>query len=120
MNYPVNGLPPIHPGEMLADELAELGLSARALAQRLNVPHNRISGILAGTRSVSADTSLRLGRFFGMSDDFWLRLQTTYEIKKTKTEIGAQITAEILPLHGGDAASSVILPASGRSKSLIT
>lgn len=104
MSYPVNGLPPIHPGEMLGDELAELGLSARALADRLKVPHNRISSILAGTRSVSADTSLRLGRFFGMSDDFWLRLQTTYEIKKAKAEIGEQVAADILPLRGNAAA----------------
>lgn len=104
MSYPVNGLPPIHPGEMLGDELAELGLSARALADRLKVPHNRISSILAGTRSVSADTSLRLGRFFGMSDDFWLRLQTTYEIKKAKAEIGERVAADILPLRGNAAA----------------
>ncbi len=97
----VNGLPPIHPGEMLADELNELGLSARALADKLKVPHNRISGILAGTRAVSADTSLRLGRFFGMSEDFWLRLQTTYDIKKAKAESGAKITSDISPLRVG-------------------
>jgi addiction module HigA family antidote len=95
----INGLPPIHPGEMLADELNELGLSARALADKLKVPHNRISSILAGTRSVSADTSLRLGRFFGMSEDFWLRLQTTYDIKKAKAKAGSKITADILPLR---------------------
>ncbi|HIJ63934.1 MAG TPA: HigA family addiction module antidote protein [Rhodospirillaceae bacterium] len=99
MTSPVNGLPPIHPGEMLADELAELGLSARALAGKLKVPHNRISAILAGRRSVSADTSLRLGRFFGMSEDFWLRLQTTYDIKRAKAESGAKITSDVLPLH---------------------
>lgn len=97
----INGLPPIHPGEMLADELNELGLSARALAEKLKVPHNRISSILAGTRSVSADTSLRLGRFFGMSEDFWLRLQTTYDIKKAKAESGAKITSDVSPLGVG-------------------
>jgi len=104
----IDGLPPIHPGEMLADELKELGLSARALAEKLRVPHNRISAILAGTRSVSADTSLRLGRFFDMSEDFWLRLQTTYDIKKAMAESGSKITADILPLRpaqaGGHAA----------------
>lgn len=104
MTYPVNGLPPIHPGELLADELAELALSARALAEKLKVPHNRISSILAGTRSVSADTSLRLGRFFGMSEDFWLRLQTTYDIKKAKTECGERIALDVTPLHRDTAA----------------
>jgi len=94
-----NGLPPIHPGEILADELNELGLSARGLAERLKVPHNRISGILAGRRAISADTSLRLGRFFGMSEDFWLRLQTTYEIKRAKAEVGTQILDNIRPLQ---------------------
>jgi len=84
---------------MLADELNELALSARALAEKLKVPHNRISSILAGTRAVSADTSLRLGRFFGMSDDFSLRLQTTYDIKKAKAESGARITTDVLPLR---------------------
>ncbi len=104
MTNPINGLPPIHPGELLADELAEIGLSARALAQKLKVPHNRISSILAGTRSVSADTSLRLGRFFGMSEDFWLRLQTTYDIKKAKTELGERIASDVTPLHRDAAA----------------
>jgi len=96
---PVNGLPAIHPGEMLKDELDALGLSARAFADRLKVPHNRISDIVAGRRAISADTSLRLGRFFGMSEDFWLRLQTTYEIKRAKAEIGAKILGEVLPLR---------------------
>lgn len=100
----VDGLPPIHPGELLADELAELGLSARAMAEKLKVPHNRISSILAGTRSVSADTSLRLGRFFGMSEDFWLRLQTTYDIKKAKAERGDRIASDVLPHHRDTAA----------------
>ncbi|MDR3518998.1 MAG: HigA family addiction module antitoxin [Azospirillaceae bacterium] len=99
MSDPVDGLPPIHPGEMLADELVELGLSARAFSERLKVPHNRISGIIAGTRSISADTSLRLGRFFGMSEDFWLRLQTTYDIKMAKAQIGDRIASDVVPLR---------------------
>jgi addiction module HigA family antidote len=96
---PVNGLPAIHPGEMLKDELDALGLSARAFADRLKVPHNRISDIVAGRRAISADTSLRLGRFFGMKEDFWLRLQTTYEIKRAKAEVGTRILGEVLPLE---------------------
>lgn len=98
-NGPVNGLPAVHPGELLKDELEALGLSARAFAERLKVPHNRISSIIGGRRAISADTSLRLGRFFGMSEDFWLRLQTTYEIKRAKAEIGGRILAEISPLQ---------------------
>jgi len=84
---------------MLKDELEALGLSARAFADHLKVPHNRISGIISGRRAISADTSLRLGRFFGMSEDFWLRLQTTYEIKRAKAEVGAQIVGEVRPLR---------------------
>ncbi len=98
MTLPINGLPPIHPGEMLAEELEALGLSARAFAERLKVPHNRISGILSGRRAISADTSLRLGQFFGMSGDFWLRLQTTFEIKKASQNFGKKIEAEVVPL----------------------
>jgi len=72
-----DGLPPIHPGEILADELAELGLSAAEFGRRLAVPHNRISAILKGQRGITADTALRLGRFFGMPAKFWLDLQLT-------------------------------------------
>jgi addiction module HigA family antidote len=96
---PINGLPPIHPGEMLKDELEALGLSVRAFAGHLKVPHNRVSGIIGGRRAISADTSLRLGRFFGMSEDFWLRLQTTYEIKRAKAQVGARILGEVRPLR---------------------
>lgn len=81
---PINGLPAIHPGKMLKDELKALGLSAGAFAELLKVPHNRITAIIDGRRAISADTSVRLGQFFGMSEDFWLRLQTTYEIKRVK------------------------------------
>ena len=62
MSVPVNRMPPIHPGEILAEELRELGLSARAFADALGVPHNRIAAILRGRRSITADTALRLGR----------------------------------------------------------
>lgn len=84
---------------MLKDELEALGLSARAFADHLKVPHNRVSDIIAGRRAITADTSLRLGRFFGMSEDFWLRLQTTYEIKRAKEEFGKRILGEVRPLR---------------------
>ncbi len=68
--------PPIHPGEILGDELTEIGVSANQLAQQLNVPANRISQIIAGKRSITGDTALRLGHWFKNSAEFWLNLQT--------------------------------------------
>ncbi len=69
---------PIHPGEILADELEEIGISAPALARTLAVPPNRISQIIAGKRAISADTALRLARYFGTSPDLWMNLQKNY------------------------------------------
>jgi len=77
---------PIHPGEILADELAEIGITGAQLAGRLNVPNNRIYQILQGKRSVSADTALRLGRFFGTGPDIWLALQKDYELDVAQHE----------------------------------
>jgi antitoxin HigA-1 len=79
---------PIHPGEILADELDEIGLSAAGLARLVDVPANRISQIVAGRRNVTADTALRLGRYFGTSADFWMNLQKTYELDRARAEIG--------------------------------
>lgn len=70
---------PIHPGEILADELAEIPLTARKLADLIDVPPNRIYRILAGKRAMTADTALRLSQYFGMYADFWMNLQTAYE-----------------------------------------
>ena len=92
-----DGLPPIHPGEILADELAELGLSAAEFGRRLAVPHNRISAILKGQRGITADTALRLGRFFGMPAKFWLDLQLTYDLKRAEAEHGAEIDRAVRP-----------------------
>ena len=82
---------PIHPGEILADELQELGVSAAELARTLGVPANRISQILTGKRSISADTALRLARYFGTSADLWMNLQKTYELDLARQEIGDSI-----------------------------
>jgi addiction module HigA family antidote len=84
---------PIHPGEILADELEELGLTAAELARTIGVPANRISQILAGKRNVTADSALRLGRYFGTSPDFWMNLQKTYELDLARRELGAAIEA---------------------------
>lgn len=74
-------VPAIHPGEHLAAELEELGMSAAALARNLAVPTNRVTAILKGQRSVTADTALRLARFFGTSPNFWLNLQNLYDLR---------------------------------------
>ena len=90
-------MPPVHPGEILADELEELGLTANALAGRLAVPANRITAILKGQRGVTADTALRLARYLGTTPEFWLHLQTTYELRVAEIESGDQINAHVQP-----------------------
>jgi addiction module HigA family antidote len=84
-------LTPIHPGEILADELEETGLSAKKLADVIEVPPNRLYQLLAGKRSITADTALRLGRYFGMSADFWMNLQTAYELDLARQANGKAI-----------------------------
>lgn len=76
-----NGMRPVHPGEILQEDLDALGMSAAEFARRIEVPANRIAGILKGRRSVTGDTGLRLGRFFGTSRQFWLNLQKHYELR---------------------------------------
>jgi len=78
----------IHPGEHLAEELNELGMSASELARRLNVPANRVTAILNGQRSISADTALRLAHFFGTSANFWLNLQNLYDLRIAEQKNG--------------------------------
>ncbi len=79
---------PIHPGEQLAEELRELGMSAAELARQLDVPVNRVTAILNGQRGVSADTALRLGHWFGTSPEFWLNLQAIYDLRLARAEAG--------------------------------
>jgi antitoxin HigA-1 len=82
---------PIHPGEHLAEELKELGISAAELARQIEVPVNRVTGIINGQRSVTADTAFRLGHWFGTSPEFWLNLQTLYELRLARQEIGERV-----------------------------
>jgi addiction module HigA family antidote len=84
---------PIHPGEILADELRELGFSAAELARCLHVPPNRISQILRGRRDITADTALRLGRWFGTGPQLWLNLQRAYDLDVAEQQLGAAIEA---------------------------
>lgn len=81
----------IHPGEHLAEELETLGMSAAGLARQLKVPTNRITGILNGQRAITGDTALRLGHFFGTSPEFWLNLQSLYELRLAKQKAGKSI-----------------------------
>lgn len=92
-----NKMRPIHPGEILQGELEELELSASAFARMLAVPVNRVTSILNGTRSVTADTALRLSHFFGTSAQFWLNLQSTYDLKVAMKEKGKTIEKEVIP-----------------------
>ena len=79
---------PTHPGEILADELEFIGINAAALAEKIDVPKNRIYQIVSGERSVTADTALRLGKFFGTGPRIWLNLQKAYELDVASKQMG--------------------------------
>lgn len=83
----------IHPGEHLAEELKELNMSAAELARKINVPTNRVTQILNGTRAITGDTALRLGHFFGTSAELWLNLQSLYELRVAQKKMGKSIRA---------------------------
>src|SRR2546425_10587471 len=85
----------IHPGEHLVEELEALGMSATELARKLKVPTNRITEIINGQRAITGDTALRLGHFFGTSAQFWLNLQSLYELRLAEQKAGKSI--RILP-----------------------
>lgn len=91
-------LPPIHPGEILLEEfLKPLEMNPHQLAMALRVPPNRIAQIIAGERAITADTALRLGRYFGVSPQFWMNLQCTYELRAAAREHQAQIDRDVRP-----------------------
>ena len=81
----------IHPGEHLAEELRELGMSAAELARNLHVPTNRVTAILNGQRAITGDTALRLGHFFGTSPQFWLNLQSSHELRLAESKSGKSV-----------------------------
>ena len=92
-----NRMRPVHPGEILREELDELGLSANALSKALEVPVNRVTTILNGQRGVTADTALRLSRYFGTTPQVWLDLQKTWELRCAEIETGDAIDKCIKP-----------------------
>ena len=88
---PKSGMRPVHPGEILREELQTLELSANALSKALDVPVNRITAILHGQRGVTADTALRLARYFGTTPQIWLNLQQTYNLRRAEVAVGRRI-----------------------------
>lgn len=96
---PVRDIPPIHPGEILKEEFLEpLGVSAYRLAKSIGVPQDRISNILRGRRGITADTALRLGRFFGTEAQFWLNLQSRYDLEAAQVALGESLERDVTPL----------------------
>lgn len=94
-----NGMRPVHPGEILREDyLVELGMSVNALAKSLHVPAPRINDIVRERRGVSADTALRLARYFDTTPAFWLNLQTAYELRLAEEAAGEAIEREISPM----------------------
>jgi addiction module HigA family antidote len=94
----MNKMRPVHPGEILREEfLTPLGLSASALALELKVPAPRINDVVRERRAVTPDTALRLSRYFGTSPEFWMDLQTAFDLKTTAEDSGQKIEAEITP-----------------------
>ena len=81
----------VHPGEILRDELAELSVSQTEFARQINVPPNRISQIIMGKRSITGDTALRFGHWFGVEPEFWLNLQTQFDLAVTEQRIGTSL-----------------------------
>ena len=95
-----NNMRPIHPGEILREEFLEpLGMSANALSMALRVPAPRINEVIRERRGVSTDTALRLARFFSTTPQFWLNLQTSFDLKQTELEVGQKIEHEVHPIQ---------------------
>jgi antitoxin HigA-1 len=92
-------LAPVHPGEILKDELQELHMSGNALALALRIPANRVTKIINRKRSVSAETALRLARYFGTSAQMWMHLQSQFDLETAEESIAARIEAEVQPLR---------------------
>jgi len=91
-------LPPVHPGEILRSEFLDpLGLSVNALSQSIKVPRTRLNDIVRGRRGISADTAIRLARFFRVSPQFWMNLQSHYELEIAQEAAGSRVAKEIRP-----------------------
>ena len=92
-------LPPVHPGEILLEEfLSPMGISQYRLAKSISVPPRRINEVVHGNRAVTADTALRLSRFFGTSERFWMNLQARYDLEREKDRLGDRLRHEVVQL----------------------
>ncbi len=99
MNYSEEKIPPVHPGEILLEDfLKPMEITPYRLAKELNVPKTRISAIIKGKRSITADTALRLARFFGTTAKLWLNLQVSYDLDTQKDRLGGKIEQEVKPM----------------------
>lgn len=94
---PKSGMRPVHPREILRDELEALGMSANALSRALAVPVNRVTTILHGRRGITADTALRLARYLGTTPQVWLNLQQTCELRRAEIAVGRRIAESVQP-----------------------
>ncbi len=92
-----NGMRPVHPGEVLSEELDELGMTAEALANALDVPSDTILNVLKGERRLTAEMALRLSRYLGTTPHLWLNLQKTFELRSAEIESGKEIEERVLP-----------------------
>jgi len=92
-----NKMSPIHPGEQLQDELDEMGMSGAAFAVAIHVPANRITEILRQKRGITADTALRLARYFGTTADYWVNLQKAYKLRLAEQTVGKEIKKTVKP-----------------------
>lgn len=93
----IKRLTPIHPGEALKSVLDDAHLSANAVALALRIPANRLTEIINGKRSISADTAMRLGRYFGTSAQMWMNMQSQYDLELAEAELAERIDAEVQP-----------------------
>ena len=108
---PINKLPPIHPGEVLKEEfILPLKLSINSLARELHVAPNRISHIVNGKRSITAETALRLAAFFATSPEFWMNLQALYDLEVTSAQKSAEIKKQIRRFKYPSASSAMLQP----------
>jgi antitoxin HigA-1 len=90
-------LAPVHPGELLKETLADLGLSMNRVAGEIGVPANRIGAIVAGTRSITGESALRLARYFGTTPEYWMNMQARYDIEVARDEWDADIRKHVCP-----------------------
>lgn len=103
MSYPaIDNLPPVHPGEILRDELTALGFSARKFAAHIAVPPNAVTEIMKGERGVTAEMALRLGRAFGTSELYWMNLQSLYEAKRARAATNVEAITPLVVVEAVD------------------